>query len=183
MGICVPLAARYGDRRAGSFTGANGSINCGSAEALDNLGRIAPYGFTIGAWVKPNSAGQNNYGRIIDKSRIYLSCDPGGLVSIYSFFSTNTKYASGAIPFGVWSFVVGEYTGSNMLITVNNTIAIGNPVTGAVDDHSAINCLIGNNSGNNRCFDGTIGEVMAYNRALTPQEIKRIYLVTKWRYQ
>ena len=32
-------------------------------------------------------------------------------------------------------------------------------------------------------FDGTIGEVWIYNRALTAAEIQNIYLATKWRYQ
>ncbi len=32
-------------------------------------------------------------------------------------------------------------------------------------------------------FSGLIGEVLMYNRALTPQEIQNIYLATKWRYQ
>jgi len=32
-------------------------------------------------------------------------------------------------------------------------------------------------------FKGTIGEVRILNRALTPQEIRRIYNSTKWRYQ
>jgi len=32
-------------------------------------------------------------------------------------------------------------------------------------------------------FAGLIGEVMIYNRALTPQEIQRNYLATKWRYR
>ena len=33
------------------------------------------------------------------------------------------------------------------------------------------------------CFDGWIGEVCIYNRALSAQEIQHIYLATKWRYR
>jgi len=33
-----------------------------------------------------------------------------------------------------------------------------------------------------RDFDGRIGEVRLYNRALTPLEIENNYLATKWRY-
>ncbi len=32
-------------------------------------------------------------------------------------------------------------------------------------------------------FNGTIGDVLIYNRALPPQEIQNIYLTTRWRYQ
>ena len=32
-------------------------------------------------------------------------------------------------------------------------------------------------------FDGTINEVLVYNRALTPQEIQDIYIATNWRYK
>jgi len=32
-------------------------------------------------------------------------------------------------------------------------------------------------------WDGTIGEIQIYNRALTPQEIQHNYLATKWRYR
>jgi hypothetical protein len=35
----------------------------------------------------------------------------------------------------------------------------------------------------NSYFEGTIGEVMVYNRALAPSEVQRNYLATKWRYQ
>lgn len=38
------------------------------------------------------------------------------------------------------------------------------------------------NDGTNS-LDGTIGEALIYNRALTPLEVQRIYLATKWRYQ
>ena len=34
----------------------------------------------------------------------------------------------------------------------------------------------------NYYFKGLIGDVRVYNRALTPLEIQRIYLATKWRY-
>jgi hypothetical protein len=34
-----------------------------------------------------------------------------------------------------------------------------------------------------RFFTGVIGEIIAYNRALTPLEIQHNYLATKWRYR
>jgi hypothetical protein len=167
------------------FTGANGIINCGSAMSLDNLGRVAPYCFSIAAWIKPASIGQT-YGRVAYKNKIDLVLASAQTISFAVTAATvpkNVKAADNTVPYGVWSFVAGIYNGTNVLVSVNNTIWTGAAVTGAIDDHSSNDFIIGNNSGNNRCFDGLIGEVMGYNRALTPQEIKRIYLETKWRYQ
>lgn len=67
-----------------------------------------------------------------------------------------------------------------------NTDASGSPFakTGSIV-YSALQPAIGfdNGAGAGQPFQGTIGEVRIYSRALAPAEIKRNYLATKWRYQ
>ncbi len=56
--------------------------------------------------------------------------------------------------------------------------------SGALTGSGTRNVYIGLRSSDQSInFLGTIGEVMIYNRALTPLEIQRNYLATKWRYR
>jgi len=48
-------------------------------------------------------------------------------------------------------------------------------------DKLAVGCIARSAYGG--FWNGTIGEVFIYNRLLTPQEIQRNYLITKWKYR
>jgi len=56
---------------------------------------------------------------------------------------------------------------------------------GAIPDAALTNVAtrLGEGTDGTSDFTGTIGEVRIFNRALTPQEIQRNYLATKWRYR
>ena len=49
-------------------------------------------------------------------------------------------------------------------------------------DNGRIACRVKNGEGVSYPFEGRIGEVRIYNRALSPLEIQQNYLATKWRY-
>ena len=173
------------------FPGANAGINCGSGPALDNLGTTDNYQFSIGVWINPDSLGQNSSGRIIAKNGsasrgFQLQCTPTQTALFGVYFGGTAREVvapSNSAPLFAWSYIVGVYDGANLLMYVNNVLTVGPARTGAIDAHASDDLYIGNRSNNDRCFDGLIGEVMVHNRALTPQEINRIYLETKWRYQ
>jgi len=68
----------------------------------------------------------------------------------------------------------------NLSLFLNGEMT-GTPVSRVAGVHTDTNSIrIGNIYG---AFGGRIGEIMVYNRALTPQEIQHNYLATKWRYR
>jgi hypothetical protein len=173
------------------FSGANDSLNCGPAEALNNLGTTGNFQFTVGVWINPKSMGENNAGRICDKT--------GGASRgfVLSVINTNTLqfsiYVGGvqkaatlpgnSIPTGVWSYVSGTFNALNVIAGVNSSLTVGAAAAGPLSSHAADSLIIGNRLNSDRCFDGLISEVALYNRALSPGEIQSHYLASKWRYQ
>lgn len=170
-----------------SFDGGDELINCGSAAILDNIGTTGDYRFTVVAWIKPTSLGENNLGRIIDKDSFVFLMQATQRVALNIYFGGVAKQAilpNNSVPFGSWTFVVAEHDGANIKISTNGGAWItGDAVVGAIDVHAANSLLIGDNASSNRCFDGIIGEIRIYNHALLTQEIQNLYIAAKWRYQ
>src|SRR3989344_2227598 len=183
----VPAAGTIG--QALNFDGVNDYINVGSGSSLDNLGPM-----TASAWIYAKSSGEGGLtGRIFDK------CMTGGSNNCWIFYQTTggvgglTFYvdgstilrrisSNGVIQYNKWHHVLVTWDG---VITTAASVHIyvdGNEVTyttttnGASRTSDAIESLIiGNTIDSNRTWDGLIDEVRIYNRALTPDEIKRLY--------
>jgi hypothetical protein len=170
-----------------TFDGTDDVINCGAAAALaaltDNM--------TIESWIKPISLGENNLGRILDKTGtaargFYLTMSATAKVLFCIYVGGVLKYAASAansVPFGTWAHITGVFNGTNVLICANGVWSTGDTTAGPIDAHSSDDLLIGDTSASLRCFNGSIGEVRIYNRALSPVEVTHNYLATKWRYQ
>ena len=183
----VPAAGKIG--QALNFDGVNDYINVGSGSSLDNLGPM-----TASAWIYAKSSGEGGLtGRIFDK------CMTGGSNNCWIFYQTTggvgglTFYvdgstilrrisSNGVIQYNKWHHVLVTWDG---VITTAASVHIyvdGNEVTyttttnGASRTSDAIESLIiGNTIDSNRTWDGLIDEVRIYNRALSPDEVKRLY--------
>jgi len=70
----------------------------------------------------------------------------------------------------------------NARLYVNGELIDEDTGTGTITS-SASTLYIGAKMGSQMPFYGIIGDVLIFNRALTPQEIQRNYLATKWRYR
>ncbi len=81
-----------------------------------------------------------------------------------------------------WYHLVGTFSRPTRVIYLHgvqrNTDSWDNDIFVGTSD-----LFIGKYAGTSNTTAGTIGEVRIYNRALTPLEILRNYLATKWRYQ
>ena len=93
---------------------------------------------------------------------------------------------STSLTIGAWHFVVATYNKTDLRIYAEGALAC--TPTAETDDIQYItpaSLHIGVREGLDvvEFFDGKIGEVWIYNRALTPREIQRNYLATKWRYR
>jgi len=166
-----------------TFGGTDDVINCGSATSLDAL----TGNMTVSAWVNPTSVGENNYGRILDKTTINFEISPGNRSLFSLTVGAVGKYAQGAVnslPLGSWSHVVGVFNGTNVLIYTNLTLVTGSATEGPVDAHSAVDLRIGDNAASNSSFDGLIGEVRVYDQiAFNQLDVGRDFQLTQWRYR
>ncbi|MFC2034983.1 LamG domain-containing protein [Chloroflexota bacterium] len=181
------------------FDGTDDIITCGSDAIIDN---IWDDGGTAIAWINPTSDGEGNIGRFITKFSgsdgwsIDVASETAGKVKLelFHFFNGATS--------GLWRTTATEVTLNTMtmvaiiynaddaandaLIFINaDSKDVTNAVTPrGIRDADAVSTLaIGNRLNTINTFDGTIGEVLLYNRALTPAEIEQIHTVTQWRYQ
>ncbi len=168
--------------RGRNFDGTDDVINCGNGSYIKGItGKC-----TFEACIKPTGAGENDIGRILFLNTIDLyilaSTQKVTFAITVATVSKGATTANNSVSRGKWYHVVGVYNGTNVLVCTNNTWVTGNATAGPPDAHTTSNFLIGDTAITNRCFNGIIGEARVYNRALTPIEIQRNYLATKWRY-
>ena len=154
------------------FDGIGNYIDCGNDSSL------SPSSFTFSVWTKSS---QLNLGTWIGK---YASENYGfGLYSgdIYLHIKTSAGWgglsvtASSYLTVNNWHHIVGTYDETNLKIYVDGnlagTLAKAGPIT-----YTTRNTRLGNLEGTSALdYDGFISNVSIFNRALTQDEIIRIY--------
>ncbi len=151
--------------------------------------------FSIEAWAKSTDTTQHNC--IIGKTvgaGYFVSLyhgEAGELRWLIQIYATGYKYRYGGtnVGDGEWYHFVATYDGSDTLAGLKLYVdGAEESYTGAEsgtigDMASATDLYIGMRSAADLPFNGSISDVRIYSRALTPLEIQRNYLATKWRYQ
>jgi len=187
-----------------NFSDANGSQDVSVANEFVEIPRnssidnIWAGGGSISCWIKPSSDGENNGGRIFQKSTnnyIQASSESGGKLKLtmqVPFSSTNGIWTSNennsgrVINIGEWNHIVITYnsdaTSNDPIYYINNATeghSEQTPVGSAITDNTA-NALIGNSSLSGlRQFDGQIDDMLIYSDILTADEVDRIYKAGK----
>ncbi len=152
---------------------------------------LNPPEFTVEAWIKPDVAAKgsvivgkfhhtNSEGYVLFQHTTY------GLTG-YVYGSGGYVYARGAssLTAGQWYHAAYTYNGSVLNLYRDSQNKDLNRVAPNYDVSSE-DLVVGQRTDSpsaTYAFDGVIGEVRIYNRALTSLEIQRNYLATKWRYQ
>ena len=86
------------------------------------------------------------------------------------------------VSLNTWQHFAAVHSGSTVTFYKNGaSIGSSGSMTLPVNS-STIAACIGNNSGGTNNFDGKLGSVRVYNRALTAKEILSIYDATRTRY-
>ena len=166
------------------FNGTTSLIDLG----VTNGGNVTT-SWTVESWIKPTTAGEGNAGRIFQHS-------PGGGVgficsldnsSVANGMQLNTYAIVGfsarignCITNGSWQQVVWAFSPGSVTFYVNGasvgTSSITSPSSYTSTDY------IGNNSGANNTFDGSISIVRLYRNTLTATQIRKNYNSLKNRY-
>ena len=160
-------------------------IDCGNDASLTHTK------ITIKAWIKTLSAARQIIVSKFDANTgdwgyVFRVNETTGVVQWQlTDYSADTLTSNSAVNDGNWHEVTVTSDQINLQIFIDGVIDNTKACATAIGD-SAFSVLVGawwNAANKAYYFIGTIGEVMVYCRALTPLEIQRNYLATKWRYK
>ena len=173
-----------------SFNGTTDVVDAGNEVTLRNLPA-----FSVSAWIYPKSAGEANFGRIVQKGngnnpaygfRIALAKDTDPDPAIITFtqigYDGNDLFRSSGdntIALNLWQHVMVTWTGLNDLESIRiykngaeiQSYGPSQKGTGNKGDDGTEKLWVGNIDDKTRTFDGCIGPLKIWNRALTPDEI------------
>ncbi len=171
------MTAAWVDGIFGNAIRVNGSSSGGYAAINDGGTLSGMTSLTVTAWLKPDRWSTNT--RLLDHEwDFYFDFDSGGTGLSWAVTNTtsNTVSLTKALDIDKWVFVAGTYNGSIVRLFINGALVSGAPQYGTIRDST--NTLgIGCKSDGGNCHNGTIDDVGIYkNKALTEQEIRRLYL-------
>jgi len=158
-------------------------IDCGSDTSLKPTNAI-----TITAWVKLEDRGDHQF--IVDYSN--SGALSYGYRLMYHYDAKDYRFgvgngttiafvSTGIMPkWGQWEFITAVYDGQYIKFYINGELVAQNEYTGGID-YSGVNPTL-QISRSNYPVKGIIDEVRIYNRALSDEEIKKIYEATKPKY-
>lgn len=191
-------AVTYVDGKFGkcaSFNGTTSKITV-SADTTIDVNSMGP--FRISAWVYVDSDGENDEGRIVDKFsgsdvgyKLYVHGESSSTVKLtfeVGFDTTNAKVVtSTTMSTGAWHKVDAVFNSDDSVdIYIDGALASYSTDTtgsGSVNDDSAVDLIIGNNTGQTRTFDGEIDDFRVYDGTFTVDdiELKQIRGMTRFK--
>lgn len=156
-----------------NFDGQTGFVDLGAGNGLNFVGK----NYSILAWVNPGIQGSSWPAIYIDGFwRISFGLKAGSPSVLENWIDNgNSYYGSTPLVANSWSHVAMVSNGVNRLFYVNGADAGS---AGYVSPTSHQTSMIGggsNNGAHGDYFNGTIDEMLIYNRSLTSQEISNIY--------
>ncbi len=168
-----------------NFDGVDDYVNVTNSPSLNISGNQ----ITLAAWIKPGSStGRVIVGKphasthISPYFKYLLYYDAGSNPRQIAFRITTTGGSSKVVrsgagntcPEGTWCYVAGTYNGSVMKVFLDGTERYSDSKTGNIET-SDQNLFIGQNVAGTERFNGTIDEVVVYNRVLSQAEIQQHY--------
>jgi len=155
---------------SGDFDGSNDQISIPESTSLDITSEI-----TLATWINPDSNGQNNDGRIINKAdsyRLRLNSSSQLEFSVGGTFEVST----GTVSFSTWQHVAVTYNDvANLISFYINGASAGTVTTTDSVTLANLGTFIGNCDVFTCTFDGRIDDARVYSRALSPAEVRNLY--------
>jgi MSHA biogenesis protein MshQ len=177
--------------RARSFDGLNNTVVLGSAADVDDLFKT---GGTIEAWVRPDTFGEENRGRVLDKSNTMGGNDtsgwsfgldtlnvPNGLVFAHTAASADGFWnATSVLSTNAWFHLAVTYVAGSVppLMYVNGqpvATTVLQAMQGAAQSDAAHPLHIGSRVAGDRTFDGLIDEARLARVLRSPEWIATTY--------
>lgn len=170
-----------------SFDGATGTVSIPHNSVLKPSSQI-----TISVWVKPTNITGNTYYEIYRKEdgsdRQLLSFQDNGTILSFGLGTATQGYQELDVSITAsnytngWHFIAASYDGQKKYI-YRDGAQIGTQVaTGAIGTTGTANAYIGSAYGSGEFFSGKISGVNVYNKALSADEISKIFSALRSRY-
>jgi hypothetical protein len=164
-----------------SFNGSGAYVDVGKPSILKFQGSQS---MSICAWANPSTA--SGYGRVFAADaghggygyRLWLNVDGYWGFSIMSAARNGgALYSANVAQLNTWQLVCGMWDGSEMSIYVNGSIAGTKDASVGTIDYSTVGdfAIGGRTNQSTNYFTGDIDDVRIYNRALSQQEIQKLY--------
>ncbi len=156
-------------------------------ELLDKPSLRLSTGGTISVWIYPKSYGENNFGRIIDKSTDtngtngYILYANNGRITFTVNNVSSVISSNNSITLNNWQLVTVTFSANGKKIYINGVDATSSGgSTTSLPPNVAGSIRIGQRAGHtDRTFYGMIDDFKIYNRVLSAEEIKLQYDVAK----
>ena len=159
-------------------------VDCGNQSAL-----AITKGITLEAWFRTNDyfGTVDLLGKGVGQYNLRFSYQGNGIFSLGLVIGGTQRWPINfnGQPYcdDVWHHIVGTYGNDISRLFLDGELKKeDSSYPGDLTTNSS-HFYLGTASGSSAWFGGNIGEVRVYNRALTPPEVQRNYLVTKWRYR
>ena len=164
----------------------NGSTQYGSTPL--SLGGYTAY--TVAAWIKTTTTGKeitSTYGAG-NVFELFILND--GKLSAYTYgptFAYTYRASTSSVATGSWVHCAGVYQGSTATLNtyVNGALANGTLAGATIPTSLAVSAstvVIGNVNSGSYFFNGSMGQISIYNRALSADEIAQNYNALRGRY-
>lgn len=189
----TPTNNRFGSSNSAyAFNGISNYINLG------NKSLLKPNKATISMWVKPNTPSTHGYGYAFNPLMVTGNTNtPGNMCEAYFIgvsSSGNNKFhasswnpatsSSGGGPsiqsysINTWYHLTAIFDNDSVRIYINGNLD-KSYFKGFSTNYSSLDSIIigysGNNTSNQRWFNGAIDDVKMYNRVLTASEVQSLY--------
>lgn len=144
---------------------------------------------SVEVWIKTNNTNQNGfwfekgqvntqYSLFQEGTVIQWRQNIGGTTNLSTTTATYISTAN-------WAHIVGTYTSGTRRLYINGALVNSDSQTGTIATNTngiSIGVFGGYNGGRGYYYNGRIGTVRVYNRALTPEEILQNYNASKARF-
>lgn len=161
-----------------SLMGSTDYVTAGNPASLQITGSV-----TLSAWINPRAVA-TQYERVVVKNTsgnyppyiCYGFNRDLPTQGIAFSISTGGVLSTSALPLNTWTHVVGVYDGSQAKIYINGVLNNSATSSGALCDTSSA-LVLGFNieTGTTENFMGYLDDVRIYNRAISVDEVKRLY--------
>lgn len=156
-----------------SFDGVDDYIDCGNGDSINITGAL-----TVSAWINPHTSVNGNFS-FVSKAGDYPNSNyilRGYSTGARFFLNGTTHSGNTASSFvaGQWVNLIGIFRpGQSVDLYWNGSLSNGATTSTSTTTISTITnpLLIGSNSDQSYIFDGDIGLVQIYNRALSASEV------------
>ena len=170
--------------RGRSFDGIDDFLTVARTAALDCAGG----GITMEVWTCPENI--EAVDRLIDKegggtNGYLLGFEAANKVLVrMNSDAVNPLITEKAVPCGIWAHIAATWDGATIRAYLNGSADASTTAKAGTINADTADLVLGRWVGGSLgFFDGVMGEVRVYNRALTPLEVQHNYEVTKWRYR